>query len=152
MLLRSHHRRRRHHHHLLLKYQNSVASQLALFILYYLHVLVCFFYPWAVYCEGPPSFIWSVGVMGEGQNNWGKKIEEHFPEASAWGIFVRRFRPEEFSSTWDFGLGRTGCFYCDTITQLDITIKIVFIFIHNFECIMYLKAMNHYQFIIPINC
>ena len=36
----------------------------------------------------------------------GKKIEEHFPEASAWGVFVRRFRPEEFSSTGDFGLGR----------------------------------------------
>ena len=26
-------------------------------------------------------------------------------EASAWGVFVRRFRPEEFSSAGDFGLG-----------------------------------------------
>ena len=40
---------------------------------------------------------------GEGR---GKKIEEHFPEASAWGVFVRRFRPDEFSSAGDFGLGR----------------------------------------------
>ena len=69
-------------------------------------------YPWAVYCEGPPSFIWRKGGGGGGgaknlrQKNEAKKIEEHFPEASAWGVFVRRFRSEEFSSAGDFGLGR----------------------------------------------
>ena len=49
---------------------------------------------------GPPSFIWRGG--GEGQK---KIVVEHFPEASAGGLFVRRFRrrflPEEFSSAGD---------------------------------------------------
>ena len=35
-----------------------------------------------------------------------KNIEEHFAEASVWGVFVQRFRPEEFSSTG--GLIRPG--------------------------------------------
>ena len=55
------------------------------------------YYPWAVYCEGPPSFIWSGGG----------RIEEHFPEALAWRISVRRFRSEEFLSAGHFDLGRT---------------------------------------------
>ena len=40
---------------------------------------------------------------GEGK---ARKIEEHFPEASARGVFVRRFRPEEFSSDGVSDLGR----------------------------------------------
>ena len=50
---------------------------------------------------GPPSFIWRGGGRGGGA----KKSVEHFPEASAGGLFVqrfrRRFRPEEFSSAGD---------------------------------------------------
>ena len=46
---------------------------------------------------GPPSFIWRGGAK--------KFVVEHFPEASAGGLFVRRFRrrflPEEVSSAGD---------------------------------------------------
>ena len=59
------------------------------------------FNPWAVYCECLSSFIWK---EGEGQT----QIEEHFPEALAWGVFIRRFQPEEFSSAGDFGLRSFG--------------------------------------------
>ena len=45
-------------------------------------------YPWAVYCEGPPSFIWKEGE-GEGQKNWRNTFQ--------------RLRSDEFSSR-DFGL------------------------------------------------
>ena len=48
-------------------------------------------FPWAVYCDRPTQLY----LKGRG-----KKIVAHFPEASAWGVFVRRlrrrFRPEEF--------------------------------------------------------
>ena len=48
-------------------------------------------------------------LKGTGGGEDGNKIEENFPEASAWGVFVsRRFRPEEFSSAGDFGL-RSFC-------------------------------------------
>ena len=58
-------------------------------------------YPWAVYCEGPPSFIWR---KGRGKQNWGTLsrgfgLRSFRPEISAWGVYVgRRFRPEEFLS------------------------------------------------------
>ena len=42
---------------------------------------------------------------GEGQKKWSKKMEAHFREDSAWGVFVRSFRPEKFLSVGDFGLG-----------------------------------------------
>ena len=35
-----------------------------------IHVTV---YPWAVYCKGPPSFIWGGGGGREGEEGWAKK-------------------------------------------------------------------------------
>ena len=59
-------------------------------------------------------------ALFEGEGQGAKKIEEHFPEASARGVFVRRFRhdefssggrfrPEEFLSAGDFDLGSLLC-------------------------------------------
>ena len=49
-----------------------------------------FFYPRATVMAQTALF------EGEGR---GKKLK-HFPEASVWGVFVPRFRPEEFSSIY----------------------------------------------------
>ena len=58
---------------------------------------LCAFFNWIIIPEqftaiGPPSFIWRGGAK--------KIVVAHFPEASAWGVFVqrfrRRFRSEEF--------------------------------------------------------
>ena len=68
-------------------------------------------FSWAVYCEGPHSFIWRGGGRGRGKQNWGTLsrgfgLRSFRPEISAWGVFVgRRFRPEEFLSAGDFDLG-----------------------------------------------
>ena len=35
-------------------------------------------YPWAVYCEGPPSFIQRGGEGMDGGGGEGQKSEEHF--------------------------------------------------------------------------
>ena len=68
-------------------------------------------YPWAVYCVGPPSFIWrgreGGGKGREGQKNWGTLsrgfgLKSFRPEISAWGVFVgRRFRPGRKSRNLD---------------------------------------------------
>ena len=42
-------------------------------------------YPWAVYCEGPPSFIWGE-ERGEGQ----EKIEEHFSQLTKQYYFTAK--------------------------------------------------------------
>ena len=66
--------------------------------------------PWAVYCEGPPSFIWR---GGEGQN-WGTLsrgfgLRSFSPEISAWGVFVgRRFRPGPKSPAGNSAFSREG--------------------------------------------
>ena len=62
-------------------------------ILYHSNFLYC--YPWAVYCDRPTQ------LYLKGRGGGAKQIVvAHFPEASAWGVFVRRlrrrFRPEEF--------------------------------------------------------
>ena len=54
--------------------------------------------------ESKKSYPWTT-LRGRGG---AKIIEEHFPEASAWGVFVRRFWPAEFLSAGDFGL-RSFC-------------------------------------------
>ena len=51
-----------------------------------------------------------------------KKIEEHFPEASVWGVFVQRFRPEEFSSSGDFGLGRNPRYLRPKTSHFPVTV------------------------------
>ena len=49
---------------------------IALFTIMYpsliINLLYCLSYPWAVYCEGPPSFIWGEGERGA--KKWGTVI------------------------------------------------------------------------------
>ena len=66
--------------------------------------LSIFIYPWVVYCDRPTQlYLKGRGERGRGEAK--KIVVEHFPEASAWGVFVRRFRrrfrPEEFSLAGD---------------------------------------------------
>ena len=57
------------------------------------------YYPWAVYCDRPTQLY----LKGRGR---GKKIVvRHFPEASAWGVFVRIEIPAEISG-WGVFFGR----------------------------------------------
>ena len=45
------------------------------------YFLIKAFYPWAVYCEGPPSFIWrggGGGGGGEGEGEGQKKVRNTF--------------------------------------------------------------------------
>ena len=62
-------------------------------------ILIKFNIPEQFTAIGPPSFIWRGGGGAK------KIVVEHFPEASAGRLFVRRFRrrfrPEEFSSAGD---------------------------------------------------
>ena len=73
-------------------------------------IIIIIYYPWAVYCEGPPSFIWRGKGRREeeGQTNWGT----HF----------QRLRPEEFSS-WDFGLRSFGQLVISTWAEIMCPVK-----------------------------